>query len=65
LISQDVIVARDLQAAANSGVNRHTEMDGRPRAWTSGPGRRISDARLLSLKSETGSIQVTAETLSA
>ena len=64
-VSQDIIEARGLDAAANSGVIRHRERDGRARAWTPGPGRTISDARLLSLKSETGSIQVTAETLSA
>ncbi len=63
-VSQDIIEARGLHDAARSAVTGHRAMEARPRTWMPGPGRQISDARLLSMKSETGSIQVTAESLS-
>ncbi len=64
-VCQDVIEACGLHAAASAGVTRHCDPAVDAGTWTSGPGRPISAARLLSLKFAQGAIEVTAESLSA
>lgn len=64
-VSEAVIEAGGLQDAVSSAFSGHHGITARPRTWTPRPGRQISEARLLSLKSDTGSIQVTAEHLTA